>query len=96
MTRCPFCGSRGVKLSDERLVNDLPFRFDYCGHCGRNWPKDLSARVEADGPPPQDDTDAISAPAAPRVLPFGARVAEIAERFDPSGPDFKQAQGGDR
>lgn len=89
------CGARGAKLSDERLVHDLPFRFDYCGRCGRNWPAQLS-HVEADGQPPTDDDQPIPAPVEDRPAIFGARVAQVAERVKGQILDFKHAQGNDR
>lgn len=99
MTRCPYCDARGVKLADEVAVQGVAFRVDYCGNCGRNWPKALSERVEADGVPPQDDSGSVSD--APRrdhnqPLRFAAKVAEMAERWKPSGVDFKHSQAGER
>lgn len=99
MTRCPYCDARGVKLADEVAVQGVAFRVDYCGHCGRNWPKALSERVEADGVPPQDDSGSVSE--SPRrdhnqPLRFAAKVAEMAERWKPSGVDFKHSQAGER
>lgn len=49
-SRCPFCGARGVKIADRPVIDGVTFRFDYCGHCGRNSPRmDLTP---ADQPPP--------------------------------------------
>lgn len=94
MSRCPFCGARGVKLADELTLNGVAFRFDYCGRCGKNWPPALSEQVEADGHPPQED---IPTPReqAPRSLQFGAKVADLAERVKASGRDWKHSQAGD-
>lgn len=99
MTTCPHCKARGVKLADEVSVQGVYFRVDYCGGCGRNWPKALSERVEADGVPPQDDSGAISE--APRrdhnqPLRFAAKVAEMAERMKASGKDWKHSQANER
>lgn len=40
MTTCPFCGKRGVKIADRITMQGVQFNFDYCGYCGKNWPKD--------------------------------------------------------
>ena len=94
MSRCPFCGARGVKLADELSVNGVAFRFDYCGRCGKNWPPALSEQVEADAMPPQED---IPTPRAemPRVVQFGTKVADLAERVKASGRDWKHSQAND-
>ena len=94
MSRCPFCGARGVKLRDELTLNGMPFRFDYCGRCGKNWPEALSAEVDADGYPPQED---IPTPRedSPKVVQFGAKVADLAERVKSAGRDFKHLQAGE-
>ena len=84
-----------MKLADELSVNGVAFRFDYCGRCGKNWPPALSAEVEADGHPPQDD---IPTPRTetPRSTQFGAKVADLAERVKASGRDWKHSQAGER
>lgn len=98
MTRCPFCGALGVKLADEVHLQELTWRLDYCGRCGKNWPKDLSARVEADGLPPAEDIP-IAPPVAAggSVVPFTAKVAQLVEGFKKERTrDWKQAQAGER
>lgn len=94
MSRCPFCGARGVKIADELSLNGVVFRFDYCGRCGKNWPPALSEQVEADAMPPQED---IPTPRAetPRSVQFGAKVADLAERVKASGRDWKHSQAND-
>jgi hypothetical protein len=45
-SRCPSCGARGVYLVDEVWVDGYPMRFDYCGKCGKNYPRSMvAARV---------------------------------------------------
>lgn len=44
-SKCPHCGARGVKIADEISRDGVSFRFDYCGVCGKNYP-----RNEADAP----------------------------------------------
>jgi len=40
MTVCPHCGKRGVKIGDRIRRESTELVFDYCGYCGKNWPKD--------------------------------------------------------
>ncbi len=95
MSRCPHCGARGVKLEDYVHLQELTIRTDYCGRCGRSWPKQLIDTVAADGQPPTDDMP-LPAPrdVEPRPAVFGAKVAQIAERLK-GGRDWKHAQAGD-
>jgi hypothetical protein len=95
MSRCPFCGARGVKLRDELTLNGVGFRFDYCGRCGKNWPEALSAEVEADANPPQEDIPTSRGDASPKVVPFGAKVADMADRIKAVGRDWKFDQAGE-
>jgi hypothetical protein len=77
MTCCPFCKARGCKLSD-------PLAGDYCGQCGRTWPRDIAANVESDGtPPPEQATrPLLSFPHVPRPAGnFPTRVEQIAATF---------------
>lgn len=39
MTTCPHCGKKGVKIADRIWMQGTEFHFDYCGYCGKNWPK---------------------------------------------------------
>ncbi len=39
MTTCPHCGKKGVKIADRIWMGATEFVFDYCGYCGKNWPK---------------------------------------------------------
>ena len=96
MSRCPFCGARGVKLEDHVTLNELTWRADYCGRCGKTWPADAMERVEADGQPPTDDIPMPRTEAAPKVVHFGAKVADLAERIKQQGRDWKHAQAGER
>jgi uncharacterized protein with PIN domain len=38
LSRCPFCGARGVKQYEPLVVDGLPRDVPYCGKCGRNYP----------------------------------------------------------
>jgi len=58
-----------VKIADEVSVQGLAIRVDYCGRCGRNWPRDLAARVPADGDPPRDPDPTPPQPQPPIVIP---------------------------
>lgn len=39
MTTCPHCGKRGVKIADRLRTQGVEIVVDYCGYCGKNWPK---------------------------------------------------------
>jgi len=64
LSRCPFCGARGVRMADRRIVDGVPLQFDYCGKCGKNWPPhdrgkpDRVPETVAVGPWPGSDGDA--------------------------------------
>ena len=95
MSRCPFCGARGVKIADELSLNGVAFRFDYCGRCGKNWPPALSEQVEADALPPQEDIPTPRETERTQPLQFGAKVADLAERVKAAGRDWKHSQAGE-
>lgn len=40
LTTCPHCGARGVKIADRRIRDGYTLISDYCGKCGKNWPRD--------------------------------------------------------
>lgn len=39
LTKCPHCGARGVKIADRRIRDGFAIVADYCGKCGKNWPR---------------------------------------------------------
>lgn len=40
LSRCPWCGARGVKQFDPIVLDGVPTDRPYCGKCGRNYPSD--------------------------------------------------------
>lgn len=40
LSRCPSCGARGTRIVDVIDHDGYQMRFDYCGLCGRNFPKE--------------------------------------------------------
>jgi transcriptional regulator NrdR family protein len=53
MTVCPFCKALGCKVADYVSSADgVLVRVDYCGKCGKNWPRDLAEKIPADRMPP--------------------------------------------
>ncbi len=40
LSRCPFCGARGVLINDPLTLDGTIIDDPYCGVCGKNWPKD--------------------------------------------------------
>lgn len=39
MSTCPFCKARGVKIADRLTHDGVTMAYDYCGKCGRNYPR---------------------------------------------------------
>ena len=71
MSRCPHCGARGVKLRDDLELGSTVVGRDYCGRCGKNWPKDLAQRIAADGVMPTDEPTGEETDASTRTILAG-------------------------
>lgn len=41
LSRCPYCGARGVKQYAPIILDGVPVDRPYCGRCGRNYPPSL-------------------------------------------------------
>lgn len=40
LSRCPFCGARGVKLYEPLRFDGHDVDVPYCGKCGKNYPSE--------------------------------------------------------
>ncbi len=42
LSRCPFCKARGVRIVDRPVMDGFVIFADYCGKCGKNYPRPRS------------------------------------------------------